>query len=50
MLYYQGKVLLALGRYKEAKTALRLARDEDICPLRALTPMRRIVSDVANES
>jgi tetratricopeptide (TPR) repeat protein len=50
MLYYQGKVLLALSRYKEAKTALRLARDEDICPLRALTPIRRIVSDVAKES
>ena len=47
--YRRGQVLLALGRFEEAETALRLARDEDVCPLRALTPMRRIVEEIAKE-
>jgi tetratricopeptide (TPR) repeat protein len=47
--YRRGQALLALGRDKEAKTALRLARDEDVCPLRALTPMTRIVTEVARQ-
>ena len=47
--YLRGKVLLALGRFEEAEIALRLARDEDVCPLRALTPMHRIVGEVARE-
>jgi len=47
--YLRGKVLLALGRFEEAEIALRLARDEDVCPLRALTPMRRIVLEIARE-
>lgn len=45
--YRLGKTLLALGRLEEAEVALRLARDEDVCPLRALTPMRRIVAEIA---
>jgi len=49
LLYRRGQVLLALGRNDEAETALRQARDEDVCPLRALTPMRRIVSEVARD-
>ena len=48
LLYRRGRVLLALGRYDEAEKALRQARDEDVCPLRALTPMRRIVTEVAS--
>jgi len=47
--YRRGQVLMALARYDEAETALRLARDEDVCPLRALTPMRRIITDIARE-
>jgi tetratricopeptide (TPR) repeat protein len=47
--YRRGQALLAMGRYKEAENALLLARDEDVCPLRALTPMRQIVADVARE-
>jgi len=47
--YRRGKTLLALGRFKEAETALRLARDEDVCPLRALSPMRQIVTDISKE-
>ncbi len=47
--YRRGQALLGLGRFEEAKEALQLARDEDVCPLRALTPMRRIVTEVARE-
>ncbi len=49
MQYRRGQALLALGRYDEAKDAFRIASDEDVCPLRALTPMNRIVKDVASE-
>jgi tetratricopeptide (TPR) repeat protein len=47
--YRRGQTLLALGRFEEAEIALRIARDEDVSPLRALTPMRQIVIDVAKE-
>ncbi len=47
--YRRGQALLALGRFDEAGAALRQARDEDVCPLRALTPMRQIVTQVARE-
>jgi tetratricopeptide (TPR) repeat protein len=47
--YRRGQALLGLGRYEEAQEALRLAREEDVCPLRALTPMRWIVTEVARE-
>ncbi|MDH3327731.1 MAG: tetratricopeptide repeat protein [Desulfobulbaceae bacterium] len=45
--YRRGKALFALGRYDEAAEAFRQARDEDVCPLRALTPMGDIVAEVA---
>jgi tetratricopeptide (TPR) repeat protein len=45
--YRRGQALLGLGRSGEALKAFRLARDEDVCPLRALTPMRKIVIEVA---
>ena len=47
--YRRGQALLALGRFEEAKAAFITARDEDVCPLRALTPMARIVTEVARE-
>ena len=47
--YRRGQALLALGRFEEAESALSLARDEDICPLRALTPMPGIVAEVARD-
>ncbi len=37
LLYRKGQALLALGKDKEARDYLVRARDEDICPLRALT-------------
>jgi tetratricopeptide (TPR) repeat protein len=47
--YRYGQTLLALGRFDEAEKALVNARDEDVCPLRALTPMMNIVAEVARE-
>jgi tetratricopeptide (TPR) repeat protein len=47
--YYRGKVLFALGRYAEAAETFRRARDEDVCPLRAMTSMRSIVAEVAEK-
>ncbi len=47
--YLRGKALFALERFADAKTAFEKARDEDVCPLRALTEMRRIVLQVAAE-
>ena len=44
-----GQSLLQLDRFEEARRALEAARDEDICPLRALTPMPGIVREVAAE-
>ncbi len=47
LLYLYGRALLALDRIDEARKAFTQARDEDICPLRALTPVSAIVSDIA---
>ena len=47
--YLHGRVLWELQRYDEAKQAFIRARDEDICPLRALTAMENIAADVAAE-
>ncbi len=47
--YRRGRVLLALGRSSEAAAAFRRARDEDVCPLRALSTMRETVAEVARE-
>jgi tetratricopeptide (TPR) repeat protein len=45
--YLRGRILDALGRPAEAKAAYERARDEDVCPLRALGSMRAIVDEVA---
>lgn len=37
--YVRGQILWRLQRYQEARIAFIHARDEDVCPLRALTPM-----------
>ena len=47
LLYLQARALRALGRIDEARKAFTDARDEDVCPLRALTPIREIVADVS---
>ena len=47
--YRKGRALLALGRDAEAAPALRRARDEDVCPLRAPTAFVEIVRETARE-
>jgi tetratricopeptide (TPR) repeat protein len=47
--FLRGHALAQLGRYEQAKVALVRALDEDICPLRALSPIRGIVEQVAVE-
>ena len=47
--YLRGRVLDALDQYEDAKTAYQRALEEDVCPLRALSPMPGIVTDVARE-
>ncbi|MEM7351767.1 MAG: SGNH/GDSL hydrolase family protein [Acidobacteriota bacterium] len=46
--FHRGRALDALGRHEAAKLAFERARDEDVCPLRALGPTSRIVADVAH--
>ena len=50
LLFLKGRALLALGKIDEARRAFNAARDEDIAPLRALTPMPGIVAEVALEN
>lgn len=47
--FRRGHALEKLGRYDEAKIALIRALDEDVCPLRALSPTSEIVAQVAKE-
>ncbi len=47
--YLHGAILDALGRSAEAKTAFERARDEDVCPLRALGSLQEIVGEVAEQ-
>jgi len=47
--FRRGQALFALNRFDEAKKELVLARDEDVCPLRALTPIVESVAEVARE-
>ncbi len=47
--YARGRTLLALDRAAEADRALRRARDEDICPLRATAEIVAAVREVAAE-
>lgn len=44
-----AQALYAAERYDESRTAFERARDEDICPLRALGPMAGIVREVARD-
>lgn len=45
--YRRGQCLFELGRFEAAKTAFVRARDEDICPLRAITPLVEAVRSAA---
>jgi tetratricopeptide (TPR) repeat protein len=47
--FIRGLALERMGRYAEARAVFVRARDEDVCPLRALSPMERIVEEVASD-
>ncbi|MEE9606844.1 MAG: tetratricopeptide repeat protein [Myxococcota bacterium] len=47
--YLRAQALYDLGRFAEAREAFERARDEDVCPLRALTEMVGVVEEVAAE-
>lgn len=47
LLYLHGQALRSLDRIDEARSAFIRSKDEDICPLRALSPVRKMVTDVA---
>ena len=48
--YHRGRALYALGRYSEAEHAFQRALEEDVCPLRALPEIRRIITETAAEN
>lgn len=50
LLFIMGKAFLALGQIDEARSAFIAARDEDIVPLRAITPIPDIVANIALEN
>jgi len=47
--YFRGRVLIGTGDTKAARQALVQAREQDVCPLRALEAIQEIVRDVAAE-
>ena len=47
--YRRGKTLFALDRHDEAFTDFIKARDNDVCPLRALSPMQDILAEFARD-
>jgi tetratricopeptide (TPR) repeat protein len=49
VLFARGRALFELGRTDEAEEAFTRARDEDVCPLRALSSMQRVVEEIAKE-
>jgi tetratricopeptide (TPR) repeat protein len=49
LLFQVGRIYWQLGKYDEALTYLSRARDEDICPLRALSETSAIIREVAAE-
>lgn len=47
--YQLGQVLQTQGRTDEAREAFLEAIDQDVCPLRMTTPLRRALRDVADQ-
>jgi tetratricopeptide (TPR) repeat protein len=47
--YWKGKALLALGRDFEARTSFVKAKDLDVCPLRAISPLEEAVDRIAKK-
>ncbi|MGW8181194.1 MAG: SGNH/GDSL hydrolase family protein, partial [bacterium] len=49
LLYLHGQILWELQRYQESRAAFIRARDEDVCPLRALTPAVEILRQLGDQ-
>ena len=49
VLFLKGKALMALEQYDAARAAFLRARDEDVCPLRAIQPIVDSVRELAAE-
>jgi tetratricopeptide (TPR) repeat protein len=47
--YRIGRLLFGVGQYDNAEKAFQRAVDEDVAPLRILSPMRRAVEEVASK-
>lgn len=45
--YLKGQVLRGLGQFEGAREAFRRARDEDICPLRPIHAITRVLREIA---
>lgn len=48
--YDRGRALLGMAKFSEAKREFMKAVDEDVCPLRALSPMDKIVEETASRN
>ena len=48
--YLRGQSLFQLGESEQAEEAFQAAIDEDVCPLRAITPLVVVMEQVANET
>lgn len=48
--FHLGKCYVANGQLAQGRKQLIRAKDEDLCPLRILDPMRKIVVDVAGDT
>jgi lysophospholipase L1-like esterase len=48
--YHLGKCCEAMGRYDEAKQHFLRAQDEDICPLRAISPLHEAILRVSDDT
>lgn len=47
--YLRGRILAGLERYDDARLAFERAREEDVCPLRALAASNEILAEVARD-
>ena len=48
--YELGRCYEGLGRYADARRAFVKARDEDICPLRIVTPIEQLIVSIAEQT
>jgi hypothetical protein len=47
LLFLLGKCNARIGRYSEAKKWFVMAKEEDVCPLRILEPMHKIIREIS---